>query len=39
MDNLKKAEELVETLQVNLERIEKKDFKLYFSPLDGAESS
>ena len=34
MDNLKKAEELVETLQVNLEKIEKKDFKLYFFIID-----
>ena len=34
MDNLKKAEELVETLQQNLEKIEKKDFSIYFFIID-----
>ncbi|MCK5301187.1 MAG: glycosyltransferase [Thermoplasmatales archaeon] len=34
MDNLQKAEELVETLQQNLEKIEKKDFNIYFFIID-----
>lgn len=34
MDNLKKAEELVENLQQNLKKMEEKDFKIYFFIID-----
>lgn len=34
MDNLKKAEELVESLQKNLKKMEEKDFKIYFFIID-----